>query len=533
MKTSERSVGLFFVAAAVSLATLAGFAGGCDRSDSDEQPSEQKGADDSNKDGSPIEYVDGPTPEADTVVARAGDVTVSFGEYEAYLRQSRMFRPGGGKEPISKTRLARPKAQVGAVRALLRAAVIDAEVKRRDLTPSQSDIVTFVTQSEKWAPYAGHLIEGEEAQEPLPDGIKPSDLEAIARRALNRKRLEDDLLENLKGEKIWDIYKRRHDRISLLVAEVGNSPSPDNIDAFIEEQGGGDDSAIRRYFESNKQRFGAPKQVKLTMLVPKGSDGDDSESSGEDRLEEAAQRLGDGDDPATVAQDLNMELRRNQHLVRRENREAFQADSGATGYQTDGPRGAYAWRVEGWREPKATKLEGATLREVASEAMQQEIVPSARKAIERAESALRELAPRPDGSVSDEQLDTLKASLETDEVEFTQTGMFAHTGEGRVPKIGLAEPIVEKAFELSEVGSVADEPILSRGQVYTFRILKRDKPSREEFEANREEFRQKVLEAERDSIVATFLSGWMDKHNPDLTLEPIQVKYGVIRKKGS
>ena len=533
MKTSERSVGLIFLAAAVSLATFGGFAGGCDRSDSGEKPSEQKGADDSKRDDSPIEYIDGPTPEADTVVAKVGDVTVSFGEYEAYLRQSRMFRPGGGGEPISKMKLARPKAQVGAVRALLRAAMIDAEVKRRNLTPSQSDIVKYVTQSDKWSPYAGHLIDGDEAQKPLPDGVKPSDLEAIARRALNRKRLEDDLLEKMKGEKIWDIYKRRHDRISLLVAGVGNSPSPDNIDAFIEEEGVGDDSPIRRYFEANKQRFGTPKQVKLTMLVPQRAGGSDSESPAEDRLEEAARRLGDGDDPATVAEDLNMEVRRNQHLVRRENRKAFQADSGATGYQTDGPRGAYAWRVEGWREPKAPTLEGATLREVASEAMQKEIVPSARKTIARAESALRELAPRPDGSVSDEQLEKLKNSLQNDELEFTHTGMFANNGEGRVPKIGLAEPIVEKAFELSEVGSVADEPILSRGQVYTFRILKREKPSREEFESNREEFRQKVLEAERDSIVATFLSGWMDKHNPDLNLEPIQVKYGVIRKKGS
>jgi hypothetical protein len=533
MKTSTRSVRSLFIVAAAAMTLTAGVAGGCDRSDSDstdpdptDEPAESKQA---AEDGSPIDYPDGPKPTPDTIVAQAGDVTVTFGEYEAFLRQSRLFRPGGGTEPISKTRLARPRAQVGAVRSLLRSAVIEAEVKRRGLTPSQSDVVEFLTQDSKWSPYAGHLIEDQEAEEPLPEGVKPADLEAIARRALNRKRLQEDLLEKLDGEKIWEIYQRRHDRISLLVAGVDNSPSPENIDAYIDEHGTRPDSPIRAYYEANKRRFGAPRQVTLTMLVPKGK-GDESDV--ESTLKKAAKRLAGDAKPKAIAGDLNLELRREQHLVKRENREAYGAERGETGYQTEGPRGAYAWRVEGWREPQPTELKGRTLREVASEAMQKEVVPSARETIEKAEAALREVTPKPDGSVSDAQIDTLKEQFGSDAVEVIQTGLFPKRDQGRVPKIGLAEPIVERAFEMGEPGSVTDEPILSRGRVYAFRILERETPSREAFEAEREAFREKIIEAERDSIVATFMSGWMEKNNPDVNLEPIQVKYGVIKKKG-
>jgi hypothetical protein len=515
---------------------------GCDKADldphksgpnqpgPDTDPSQQATTESSSSAGAEptIVYKKGPKPGANTVLAEAGDIEVTLSDFERAMRRSTLVAPDGQLE-VSKQRLARPQLQMTVVRNLLSSKIIDQQAAQRGLAASLDEKVAALESTGRLAPYADFLKEGRQ-NEDAPEvpalkkrGLTVDDLDAIATDMVLRDKLRDVLVTQIDDDQLWDAYRQQNDRIRLLVASVRNTPTMDEITGFIDTHL----ERIEEHFERHKKKYRRPAMVRLATVAPEpGRDADPAV------LEQAATRLKKGDDPDKVAADLGMRADADARLVRGENPEAFDAEVTSTGFQTQGARGAYAWRVRGKRDSKEPKLTASLQREIAAELLRHEdVVASKGKRIKEAIAAMKKLELPQGDAAAKAALDALEAKLEAKNVEVEQTPMFPRNARGFIPGVGLAEEVAEQAYQLDLDDPVADEPILSRAKVWAVRVLDHQTKDREAFEEDKEAFRQEYAKRVRDRLVDQFVSHVEDQANTTLDLVPLQIKYGKLQKR--
>jgi hypothetical protein len=495
----------------------------------------ERDADASLPSGMYVQDVSGTPPAPETVLAGAGDIEVTFGDYQRFMRRSLLVAPrtnGQLPDAVPPARRASARAQKGAVRTLLRRAVVGRLAEDHGIEVTGDDIREAVRSDETLATFLP-LLEGRRDEDAsttdvpeLPEELGPEDVEALARYRVRERKVRDALLESIDPDRLWRIYQKQHDTVRLAFVERSNAPTPENVDAFVRRDRQRDDSRIRAYFETHESRYRRPKLVEVQLLRPSSDDEVDTST-----LERAVERLESGDAPGEVADDLGFRHESEAYFQRREHPDAFEAERGDVGYRTSGPRAPHVWRVEGWREAQEPELSRPIRRQIASRLMQESVVPSVRKELERALEIMREVESESDGGLSKEALDRLRTRLDEAGFELKTTESFGRDSDDYVPGMGLAEPVFERAFELTPEAPVADAPILARGDAYAIRLLDRQTPSRKQFEAEMESFRKDVVERRRDVIVSNVVRDWLNRHDVSFDLRPLQVAYGVLRKK--
>ncbi|MFB6375301.1 MAG: hypothetical protein ABEN55_19760 [Bradymonadaceae bacterium] len=464
--------------------------------------------------------------EDSAVVAEAGPITVTLAEYQRFLHQSRLFAPTGadGTVPqIPERRKKSPRAQIQTVRTLLQQEAVHRLADERDIAVSETAIDRHLRESDKLSRFVAGADAAQGPALQLPEELSREMMREVARLQVLRKKLRDALLAELTTEKLWKIYRRRRDTVRVAYVSVPNSPDSSNVDRFLEQT---ELAKIKAYRDDHQARYRRPRLVRLALVRPPAG-----EEVDEATLKKAADKLADGQSAEKVAEQLELEAEPNAQLVRKENREAFGADKGATGYQTSGPRGAYAWRVEGWRKARQPELDRALKREIAADMLSQTVVPSVLMKLQPALEAMRGVERNDDGSVPDEALESLKTSINDRGMTLKTPKAFSRSREGQVPGLGLAKKVFDKAFALDAESSVVDEPILSRDRAVALMLVERNKPDRETFDKRKETFRETIVEEKRDRIVDDHVGRWMKKNEPNVQLKPVRDKYGVIKKR--
>lgn len=514
------------------LAILVGWGGiACEKSeesaDREESSEASEESDTSTEEGPTIVHPEGVDAGSETVIATAGEIEVTLGAYDRFLRRTRLFAPGGADAApeIPAERKANPRLQSQTVRSLLEDRVLKRLADERGVEIGSEAVAEFIRSHESLRRWSDVLDADAGDGVELPDGLAREDLRAVARSRLRRRELRDELVEPPGEKELWELYKRRETKIRIAYVALENTPESDEIDAFVEEHSGDTASKLREYFEEHSDRYRQPKLVEVAVVRPEGG-----ADVAEEKLREAAANL-EGDTPARkVAEELGLEFEERSYLRRRENREAFGAEQGETGYQTDGPRGAYAWRVEGWREGKLPELDRGLRREVAADMLRREVVPSVREQLESVLEVMRSVAEETSWPIESEDLEPVRRAISDVDAPLKITEPFARNRRGSVPGLGLAEPVMEAAWGLDPSDPVADEPILNRERAVALMLTERQKATREEFERRRESFREKVLESHRKGAVSDYLKEWFSEHEPSVDMEPVQAKYGRLEK---
>ena len=472
-----------------------------------------------------IQHKEGPAPAPETVLAKAGELEVTLREYERFMRQSRLFAPAeqGSVPEIPRLRQANPRLQTQSLRSLLKQEIIMQTAVERGIEASNEEVESYIREHEKLGRFVG---DGEARELDLPEGFSRSDLREVARAELLKNKVRAALLAALDRDDLWRMYRRRKDTARIAYVSVENTPTPDEIERLVGSDDPSDRRRISEYFEKHQSRYRMPRLVKLAVVKPEP--GTEIEES---KLERAAKLLSEGGAAAEVASELELKHETQAFLVRQENPEAFGAEKGETGWETEGPRGAYAWRVEGWRESETAQLERGLRREVAADLLRETVVTSARRKLQPVLEAMRRVDAGEDGIVSSRELKPVEEVTRGSELKLVETKPFSSGPQPTVEGLGLAKRVAGAAFELDASSRVVDEPVLSRGRAVAMMLLERDRPRREEFESQYESFREKVLAEQKKVVLDHYVSDWLSEHEPELDVEPLHIKYGVLKKK--
>lgn len=92
-----------------------------------------------------------------------------------------------------------------------------------------------------------------------------------------------------------------------------------------------------------------------------------------------------------------------------------------------------------------------------------------------------------------------------------ETGSFAYSGKGEVPKIGVSLELMEAATTLTSASPAAKSPFLINGRWYAVRLKQRIAADAAGFQKEKEQLRQTLLPKKQNDAVETWLKGLRDK----------------------
>ncbi len=469
-----------------------------------------------------IVYAKGPPPKPTDVIAHAGPIEVTVADFDKAMHKSLLVAPAGMTK-LPKERLAIPQLQLGVTRNLMGTKIIEREAKRRGLKATDAEKFAALNANKRLARYADALKAHKPNAALTKRGVSLDDLDAVATELVLRNKLRDALLANVSDDTLWKAYVERYDRAQLLLASVLNTPTMDEISDFIDQH----HDRIEAYFESNKRHYRIPEMVHLITLAPKPGHKADPKV-----LKKAAHRLANNELASKIGADLGLVADDNAMLVRGENPVAFHSKPDKTGFETKGPRGAYAWKVVDFQKSKPAKLDGSTEREIAARLLRQHTaVPSKKKRIEKAIALMEKVPASPHGSVSDNDLKRLRQKLQTLRLQIVKTKVFSHNARGFIPGVGLAEEVAKQAFASDMSHPVSPKPILSRDKLWAFRLLKREHASRKKFGKDKKAFKKEFDDAMKGRVLDQFVDSYEDAKGSKMNLKPLQIKYGTMKKR--
>lgn len=464
-----------------------------------------------------IVYAEGPKPTDETVIASAGDHKVTIADFDRATQISLLFAPSGVTE-MPPERMALPHVHVTMTQALLSQQVIDAEAERRGIEVSDAEIKQWLLDNDMLNRFGKLFDKSELLSEAIePYGLTADDLRHVARTEILNEKLAEALLEDVPRDEVWRAYALEKTTRTLALVSTKNMPSADGIDDWM-----GDHAAeIDAYFQKNQRRFRVPKRVKLNIVRPKPGQKVD-----ESTLKAAAADLEKGIQPVTVARTHGMQEKLEQQLVEGENKRAFRMKPGDVGWTSDGPRGAYAWKVVGFENSRLPEMSRSLRREISAEMLRTtQLTPEVEAKLEQAAQILENAKLKAGDEAA---MDALEQEIEAiDGLQFEVTTFPEHPG-GSIPNHGLAEEVLEAAFE-TKVGAVS-EPIFSRERGFVFRVLSASKASRKVFERSYDEQRKAYLDALQPRAVQMWSRAKLNELGASVEVDPLRVKYGVLRK---
>jgi hypothetical protein len=458
---------------------------------------------------------EGPQPTDDTVIASAGDLEVTMGDFAKASQISLLFAPGGVTE-LPPERLALPHVHMTMTRSLLSQEAILKEVERRGITPDEKALVKWLTDHEKLGEYGELMDKPDILRARLkPLGLTRADLLDVARAEVATDRLAEALLKEVDDDEVWDVYRREKTTRTVAMVSATNLPTSEELDEYV-----GDHAAeIDEYFQKNPNRFRVPRRVTVHLVRPTPGEEVDDET-----MKKAADELRQGIQPVTVARHLDLEHQLNVNMVKGENPEAFGSKRGDVGWVPDGPRGAIAWKVVDFQPSRLPEMSRPLRREIAAEMIRtQDLAPSVEAKLSEALRQIRKTDMKDEGAV-----DRLEKQLESGgDIAFEIT-TFPDAPNGVLPGHGLAEEVLEAAFE-TDVGESAG-PLLSREKGYAFLVLDKAVASKKQFRANLEGNRKAYLDALRPRVVQMWTQRKLNEMDARVDVKPLRIRYGVLQK---
>ena len=461
----------------------------------------------------------------DALVVYGGEIEITVDDVARTVDRLRLLAVDvdeGGIPDESPEWMKAPQAQISVVQNMAHFQVVRREAGERDITITPADEVEFIAEHEPLKRYLP-LLQGEDDDGILQDeldavGLDVDDVRHLVHDMLLTKKLREILADEFSEDKLWAIYQQSRDEADLVLARIRNTPASAEIDRAVDQY----DEEIRAHYRENRSRFRTRPRVKTTIL--KASSSQDIEV-----LEEASQRLADGD-PEQVSEEMDLELESDVDVSPNENPEAHRAEVGDTGVVAEGPRGPYAWLVDEKIEASTRSLDRPLRRQIASQILREEegITPSNRLRAQEAAEILSQVdSGRP---LEDDEVEALVTALEDADFDAFHTDVFSLHARGVIPEVGLAREVTAAVRDL-DLDDPVTEPILDRNNVYVARLVERGHASRDEFEAELDEFREQFLERNKDRFVEQFVREYQNEQGVNFDLEPVAEHFGVIDKK--
>lgn len=468
-----------------------------------------------------INYLEGPQPTDETVLASWKDYDVTVADFDKSARIGRLFAReiSLDSEPpeVPEVRMAMPTVHFTMTRALLSRHVVTEGIKEFGLEVTDEDVKTALKNDERLSVY-GEALGTEKLKNYLKQlGLTEEDVLQLGRELVERKRLEDHLISLIDEDQVWRDYEYKNRTIRLAIASAMNVPSSSKLTEYVEENS----EKIEQYFEKNKTAFRIPRRVEVDMVhLPDGKKPDD------DVLERAVRLFDRGEKASEIAKKLNLEVRESVFLVPQQNPRAFGSTVGESGETSNSPRGSYAWKVKAFHASKIPEMNRSLKRQVAAEIMRRTmLVPSLEKELEKARKIFKKLGYE----ASESEVESAKKKIEALKLQFDTTPPFPQAPNGAVPGIGLAKEVSDAVFGLTPKKATT-RPILSRERGFVAHLLEKNEPSRETFEESRDVLVDQYKKSARSTIVDRYVQSRLGPEGSKFDLKPLGIKYGVISK---
>ena len=503
---------------------------GCDRDDADPSQDDERLASAVEED----EQGDGAS--ADPYVARGGPISLTLEDVEIAVNRLRLMAPSvqEGEIPTDEPEwMQYPRAQIDMLNNLVQFAVIRHVAAERELEVSEQRFNEFLGEHPTLQRYLPLFTsdDGEDSDENLEAlraelatvGLDKSDVRHLVEDILLLEALDEELSRQFSDDDLWGVYQNAYDQGALVVATTRNTPTSEELDRAMRQY----DKEIRAYYRENRDRFVTSLQLWATTIGPEEPgefEGDELKA----RLEEAAQRLADGDAPEAVADEMGFLVQPRVYLHRRDHPTAQEAQIGHTGVSLN-PRVAVAWRLDEREEAAPRTLDRPLRREIAATIIREEegITPANRARAQQARDILA--GPEAGQALDEAQITGLIEALEEAGFDATFTDLFSLRTGGAIPTIGLAENLLD-ATRQADLDDPIIDPLLDRQVVHTARLVDRRHPDREAFEEELDDFRAEFMERNKGRMVQRFVAEFREKHGIQIARNPLVERYGVAEK---
>ncbi len=519
--SSPRPFSLLLVLVAALLIS-GGLLGACD-SPADDEPPEAVETDEPTEEDTPDE----------TLIASGGAVHLSLEDVEAAVHRMRLIAPrdSQGRLPEGDPEwMSSPQAQIALVRNLVHFQIVRHGAAERGITVTRDDVVAFIGEHDELRQYLPLFAVDADENElaiSLTEELESLDLSIddvthLAEDMIYGEKLRDHLAEEFTDDQLWAIYQTARDEADLLVLQLHNTPTSEEIDQAMDRF----DAEIRALYRDERERFRRPAIVRATLLT---APPEMARQQATEALAEAARRL-PTDPPEEIANDLGLIPRVDRRIRPADSPEAFAAAPGESGVSLEASGGSSAWLVVDRTDEGIRPLDRSLRRELASEMLRsQGITPSNLEQAQRLRAILTDdLRGRP---LQESEIDSLKDRLaqETD-AAIHHTELFSVRASAVVPGLGLAEDLMEVVKEL-DFDDPVTEPVLDRNRIFVARLVDRRFPDRDTYEEEREEFRETFVERNRSLLVDQFVTRYQQEEGVSIQLGPLGDRYGTIAKK--
>lgn len=486
-----------------------------------------------------VVYEKGPVPTPETILIRGKNLEITLAEYDLAMHRSLLYAPlkddGSAYVEVPVERTAAPELQSAFIDHLLETRAVREETAKRGIECLDSDVRSLTASRQPLAKYSVLFETGADLEkhsdrmtELAALNMTPDDVRAVACEEVLRDKLQSALLADIKEAEVWAAYQDARNTVDLLLVAINNTPSSAELDAFLQEDAARKEPRIDAHFARYPERYMVPRLALVTILsAPAGQQGPEVL----EKLQRAENRLSSGEDPKAIASGLGLVLENDTEMQAGENGKVFAAKVGGTGLVSEGPRGPYVWRLEGFRDAAPLELTRPLRREIAAELLRESgVLESVRKKLQPAIAAMKALGPLKKDALSEEKIEALRAELAIQDLKLVRTTPFVQTQQGFMPGVGLAEEVVDAAFSLSEQKPTFDELVVSRERVYAFRLAARERPTQSQFKVEKDAFRKSYVERRRDQVIPSFTAATYANADVIVDLQPLRIKYGMIAK---
>ena len=473
-----------------------------------------------------------PAQSEDGVIVSAQGFEVTLEDFEEAVRQSLLFAPKqllarGGTFPEGQLKV--PFFQSRIIDGLVSTKLTELEAKKRGISVTPQEVKARMESDPL-------LSRFHPSDQPVPAnapehytfesvGLTPQDREHVARAQILREKLDEALLDEVTEQEIWEAWEYAHDTVHVLLVRLDNTPDSKEIERFVKTQ----EEAITAHFNAHKNTFRTPMITTLDTLRIKR----EATLSQPERLEllSRAAELLKTQGPDTVAKQLGMAHNPSEQLVIKEDQAAARAKVGESGVTLNAPRGTYAWKVMARRESEIPELSRPLKREIASTLIRQNGASEVLKqqlVVLNKNLATFKISPTDDGSDFE---DRLFKDIEPEAARLRQPNPLTRDPQGFVPMVGTHPELLKALFELTPESPHMSEPYLTSQHAWVGILVKRNVPTKQDFEAQKQANIAAYREHMSEKRFAEMMQRtWSEQYAITRDLAPLRRRYGKLEK---
>jgi hypothetical protein len=359
------------------------------------------------------------------------------------------------------------------------------DTERLGILPDDGELLALWRQHPQLAPFLTSDLAATDQDLQQLIGLGVEDVYQLLRLDAARTRWLELVFERITDDELWEAYQRRQGTVTVDAVEVINTPSNQEIESFLAAPP--EPSWVEDYYRSHLSQFTRPetRDVRIVRVAHPPDRGDAAPEAARQRAESLRQEVLAGadmvemssrrsDDPAAADGGLWMGVQPRQLPG------AFDLPLGELSEVESDRFGAFFYRVEAIHGSRPRPLDRRLAREIAANYLSR-ARPNARP-LGLAVDALEALA-----TGDAERLQELEESTL---VRRRVLGPLTQDEDGMVLDVGQAPELLDLIFELRPESPAAPRVVLAAGRLFAVRLLDRHEPTRAEYEAQRETFRE-------------------------------------------